>query len=533
VERKTTIKDERTVLNSVIKILLFSILICRPINSQTFTRSVLATKLNFPWEITYGPDGFLWVSEAEGTISRVDPNTGDRTIVYQADDYFGGDPSESAPCGRVIGGNTYGLALHPDFLNNPLVYLYYSYNAGTVDTPHTLFKIVELTWDPQNETIDSSKDIVTGLPNGYDHWGGRMIAITQNGKDYLYFSVGDLGAEDLSCYDSPEDNPNNYTQDPNTKNGKIHRVYLDGTIPDDNPIPGNSFFTRGHRNPQGLVYNPDKDILYDIEHGAETDDEINVLHAGYNYGWQNVRGYAYDNNYPGELDYANNYVHNSLVPNDSLMDPMYSWGAESQPPENSSFLQWPTVAPSDGIYYNSDGIPEWKNSILVVTLKDGVTTDEVVYQVKLNPDGLSLAPSTDEDPNPKPYFADDERQNGRLRDIAISPDGKKLFLINNNWTPNDDEIVEYTYVQSFTDVKSEDASQKKSFNIKFYISSNNLNIQSNENIKRVEIYNILGQRVKVETGNINHVNIGNFARGFYIFRAVSVYDESIAKKFIR
>ena len=68
------------------------------------------------------------------------------------------------------------------------------------------------------------------------------------------------------------------------QNGEIHRFNIDGSIPFDNPFPGNSFYTGGHRKPQGPIYNTQQDILYDVEHGDRTDDEINILMPGMNYG---------------------------------------------------------------------------------------------------------------------------------------------------------------------------------------------------------------------------------------------------------
>ncbi len=436
-----------------ILLVLFALSICNA-NAQNFERTELDAGLENPWEIIYGPDGFLWISEREGTVCRVHPETGAKTIVFQAEDYHRSTDSERNMCNRRKGSNTYGLALHPDFMDaeTPFIYLYYSYNGGTADSSSTLYKIVELTWSLEEDTVTNARDIFTEIPNGYDHYGGRMISVQQNGENYLYFSVGDLGLKTDGCYPNPEDNPNRITQDPMTLNGKIHRIYTDGTIPEDNPIPGNPFYTRGHRNPQGLAYNPNQDVLYDIEHGDRTDDEINVLIPGMNYGWLNIRGYKDDGNYPGELAYAENYEPHPLIANDSLVDPIYSWGTSLQP-DSDEFLSWPTVAPSDGIYYGYETIPEWKNSLLIVTLKNGTSTDQEIFQFKLTEDGKALAPSTAADPNPKTFFAEDQEMNGRFRDIATSPDGSKIYLITNNG--GNDPIIVYTYQEEVTSVETD------------------------------------------------------------------------------
>lgn len=484
------------------------------INAQTFTRSVLPGNLDFPWEIIYGPDDMLWISESGGLVSRVDPNTGERTVIFQAADYYPGSPSETADCGANIGANTYGMALHQDFANedSAWVYLFYSYNNGTSEEPQTLFKIARFKWDAQNEMVIDTMDVVTEISNGYDHWGGRMIAIKQNGTNYLYFSVGDHGSNNESCYDTPEDNPNNLAQDISTDNGKIHRIYMDGTIPEDNPIQGNSIFTRGHRNPQGLAYNPVQDVLYDIEHGHQTDDEINILIPGMNYGWKNVRGY-HDGNIEGELEYIENYTPNPEIPGDSLIEAFYSWGTEFINSSNNNL--WPTVAPSDGYYYQEGAISEWTNCLLVVTLKNGTGTDQELFRFRLTEDGRGLADSTEEDPNPKRFFAEDQNHNGRLRDLTFSPDGSKLFLITNNWNGNNPIIV-YTY----NEPNSVNGGENE-LPLGFYLSNNYPNPFNPETHisfslpkpaqVKLEIFNLVGERVKLLVNEFRNAGTYNVA----------------------
>lgn len=314
-----------------------------PSSAQSFQRSELPATLSTPWEMTYGPDGYLWLTESGGRVSRVNPTTGTKSVVYTAPDYFGGAPSEASPlCFQPgIGAGTLGLALHPDFLNSATSYIYYvySYNQGTAASPTTQFKIVRLTWDATQEAVVSSTTIVSSLPTGYDHLGGRLLAVRQQGNVYLYFTTGDNGISETNspdCYNPQTINPNNFAQDPTTKNGKVHRFNIDGSVPADNPLPGNSFFTRGHRNPQGLAFNPTNEVVYEIEHGDRTDDEINILTKGLNYGWKNVRGY-HDGNYPGELAYIQNYIPNPSIRFDRLEPAWYAW-ATTPPPSTADQL---------------------------------------------------------------------------------------------------------------------------------------------------------------------------------------------------
>jgi len=517
--------------------IIFTQIVClfilSTLHSQTFTRTELPTTLHIPWEIIYGPDDYLWISEDSGIVSRVNPLNGDKVVVYKADDYFAGDSSEQlALCFKPdIGHGTTGMALHPDFLNSntPYIYYVYSYNSGTAQAPATKFKIVRLTWDIGIDSVIAHKDLVLNMPTGYDHLGGRLMAINREGIPYLFFTVGDNGISEQNsptCYEPQSNNPNVHAQDPNFKNGKVHRFNIDGSIPADNPIPGNSFYTRGHRNPQGLMYNKDKDILFDIEHGDRTDDEINILDKGKNYGWKYVRGY-HDGLFPGELDFINNYVPNPQIAGDALVEAFFSWCAVT-PPTEEDFLTWCTVAPSGGEYYNSDGIPEWKNSLLVVTLKNGTTTDQELYQFKLNPDGKSLVTSTAQNPNPKKFFGADQLLNGRLRDLAVSPDGKKIYLVN-NFGDVLDHITVYTYQPTATHSVNTD----QLFVLYPNPTQDILHVQSNENIESLEVYTIMGQQTIANQLYTDNVDISRLNPGMYFLKIKSEFNSPVIKSFVK
>ncbi len=484
--------------------------------AQTFIRSELPTSLTYPWEITYGPDNYLWITESGGIVSRVDPLNGNKTVVYTAPDYFPGSPLEDWPlCNQPsIRSGTLGLTLHPDFINSLSSYIYfvYSYNSGTSSSPDTRFRIKRLKWDAVLGSVVSDTNLISLITNGYDHIGLRLISIKQNNIPYLFLSVGDHGiSEDNNptCYNPQSTNPNNFVQDPNTQNGKIHRFNIDGTIPSSNPISGNSFYTRGHRNPQGLMYNPNLDIIYDVEHGDRTDDEINILYKGMNYGWKDVRGYHGDNNIPGEAAFISNYLPNPAIANDSLVEAFYSW-CDVLPDTSSWFLDWCTVAPSDGIYYDSPGIPAWTNSLLVVTLKDGISTDKEVYQFKLQSNG-ELVPSSTGNPNPKKFFGADQALNGRLRDIAVSPDGRTIYLINTGGAPTD-KITIYSYDTSAVGLDEQSVLNSIKIypnpvhNVLNLIIPDNTNIQ----IEKLVIRNMFGQIIYSVASKISAINTSFF-----------------------
>ena len=501
--------------------------------AQTFTRTELSTPLTTPWEITYGPDDFLWLTEYGGKVSRVNPVNGDKTTIYTAPDFFEGSPLEGSPTcpGAVIGSGTLGLTLHPDFMDEstPFIYFVYSYNSGSAQAPSTKFRIKRLTWDATSSTVVADSNVVNDIPTGFDHLGGRLLAIKQNNIPYLVLSVGDNGVSEEGnpdCYSPPSDNPNNFTQDISTKNGKIHRFNMDGSIPANNPVAGNSMYTRGHRNPQGLMFNPNSETLYAIEHGDRTDDEINVLHKGMNYGWKHVRGYHDDESFDGEANFVSNYIPNPLIENDSLVEPLYAWC--NTPATSSVWTDWCTVAPSGGMYYGSNGIGEWENSLLVVTLKDGVDTDKEVYQFKLQENG-SLEPSTEENPNPKRFFAEDQDLNGRLRDITVSNDGKVVYLINNGG-PSPDKITVYTY--QYVGIPEPVPHQ-----IKLYPNpvSDELTINGIYNVnqlKAIEISTILGEKVLVEYNEDLNIDVSEFSTGVHIIY-IHYQDKTLVSKFVK
>lgn len=505
-------------------------------SGQGFIRSELSTSLNSPWEIIYGPDGFLWLTESGGKVSRVDPVSGSKTVVYTAPDYFPGSSLEQSPlCFQPsIGYGTLGMALHPNFLNGSTSYIYfvYSYNSGTATTPVTKFKIQRLKWNAAANSVVADTTLVPLMPTGYDHLGGRLMIIPQNGTPYLFFTVGDNGISETNsptCYSSQSANPNNFAQDPNYKNGKVHRFNIDGSIPSSNPLPGNSFYTRGHRNPQGLMYNPSQQVIYEIEHGDRTDDEINILEPGMNYGWKFVRGFHSDNNYPGETAFVSAYTPYPGIANDALKEPLYAWCSTPQP-TISTFLDWCTVAPSDGIYYGSTAIPDWTSSLLVVTLKNGSSSDQQVFRFKMNANGTGLVSSVPSDANPKTYFGADQNLNGRLRDITVSPDGTKVYLINNGGTDRD-KITVYTYDAT----ANLPTLSTKEFELELFPNPNDgiLTIRCTEQIEWLKIGDLQGREIKNFNSNPLNLNVSELPVGCYLVSVQTLSGKRVFRKLLK
>lgn len=409
--------------------------------NETFTMRQVVCALSQPWEITYGPDNWLWVTEAHNyQVSRINPVSGEQNVLLDlsARKNF---PNNFTPFPQ---GGLMGLALHPQFNEKPYVYLAYVYRFDTCLSGNQgcffKTKVVRYTYSTQGDSLFSEQILCDTIPGSSDHNGGRMVIGLADNNYYLFYSVGDMAAGHLGNRDRP-----NQAQDQNKYEGKILRFSLepdddaglfDRWIPEDNPfnlLPDtqSAVWTLGHRNPQGLVFG-ENNILYEAEHGPYSDDELIILVAGGNYGHPLVSGFA-DGNYDGSAVGAGSGV--PIIDSEaanaasltSYHDPIetffpagmdtvsaiYNNDKNNTPPFPNYYLSWPTMAPSGIDYYNSAGIPGWDNSILLASLKLAT-----MYRVKLSAGGEAVSSDT------IPYFAG----MGRFRDIAISPDGKKIYL---------------------------------------------------------------------------------------------------------
>jgi PQQ-dependent dehydrogenase (s-GDH family) len=339
-----------------------------------------------------------------------------------------------------------GMALQNDF-----AYVVYTYDAdpdAKVLTRRT--KVARFTYDRKTQSLGQQQDVLTDLPAGTDHMGGR-IAIGPDGT--LYLSLGDMGANQLANFCHPDVSQRIPTaaqinsRDWSLYEGKVLRLHADGSIPADNPVIAgvrSHVYSYGHRNPQGLVFGPDGK-LYESEHGPNTDDEVNLIRGGRNYGWPHVAGYLDDQSYA----YANwsaskgvpcsslTFTAYPLVPPSVPLEKETSWShPDFTPPlrtfhtvptgfdfkdpkcaERDLFYQcWPTVAPASlGAYVVANGIPGWNRSLLMPSLKHGT-----VFRIQLDAAGTAVVGNPDEHQHFKTV--------NRYRDVAVRPDGLALFV---------------------------------------------------------------------------------------------------------
>jgi PQQ-dependent dehydrogenase (s-GDH family) len=414
-----------------------------PASQEDFTRRIVTTDLADPFEIMSTPDGMLWVTErTAGRVTRINPSDGSKRTALTIPDVVATPGEQDGLLGGVP---------HPDLLKggqttNPYIYLSYTYD-GNPD-PAVLDrrqKIVRYTYDTNTVTFGSPVVLISNLLASDDHNSGRL-RFGPDGK--LYYTIGDRGNNQglNACrLDEAQRLPTAEeiaADDWTAYQGKTLRLNLDGSIPDDNPeLNGvrSHILTYGHRNPQGLVFGTDGK-LYSSEQGPKSDDELNLLVAGGNYGWPNVAGYKDDSSYvygnwsaqtnpPCDPANYDEFEIPDSVPqlaestfNDPAFVPPlrtfytvprgFDFRGDPCAPSGLFFICYPTVAPSSLDIYTKNSIPGWENSLLMPTLKDGT-----LYRMPILGDGTVID-------GPLPLFT----SVNRYRDTAISQDGKSIFV---------------------------------------------------------------------------------------------------------
>lgn len=302
------------------------------------------------------------------------------------------------------------VTVHPDYASNGWVYLGYT---KALDGNKTMTTIVrgklerdgdEWTWKDQQTIFEAKPEhaIASGL-----HFGVRIVfseplTAEHKGKRHLYFSIGERGRAD-------------HAQDLARPNGKVHRVFDDGTIPSDNPFleakdAYPSIYSYGHRNPQGLVLDLTGN-LWDTEHGPRGGDEFNLVLKGRNYGWPvvsfgiNYNGSVFKTPWP-DTEGEDAVKLNIMMPTDRWLPSIGACGMDVVRP-----------GPSDQGW--GEAFPKWKGDILAGGLS-GQNVDRIrVIAASDEPSGFRVA----------------EREEivhgiGRVRDVAVAPDGSVYVALN-------------------------------------------------------------------------------------------------------
>lgn len=307
-----------------------------------------ATGLEIPWDLAFLPDGRALVTERPGRVRLVG-----------ADGRLRPPPVASVEVDDAGEGGLLGVVVDPRFERNRFVYLYRTTTGGNEVARYRM----------SGDRLDEQAVVARGIRAGVIHDGGRM----RFGPDgHLYLTSGEAGEDDLA-------------QEPSSLNGKILRL-----TPEQYRGRGGrpEVFSTGHRNPQGLDWQPGTGRFVSDEHGPDGDDEINFLRRGANYGWPRARG---DEDGGG------------------LVKPVVVY-PESIAPSGSTFVRRPGSA--------------WTGDYLI-----GALVGEQVRRVTIDRSGKVTRNEA--------LF---EGRFGRIRTVVEGPDGALYLLTNNRdgrGSPND------------------------------------------------------------------------------------------------
>ena len=285
---------------------------------QKFVADTLAAGLDNPWGLAFLPDGRILVTERKGEIRVVQAGK-------LPNERIGGLPTVYSQ-GQ---GGLLDIRLHPDYARNGWLYLTYAKpGAGGASTALARAKLQGNQLTDWQELFEAQPFVNSGL-----HFGSR---IAFDGKGYVFVSIGERG-----------DAPNAQRLD--NHYGKIIRLHDDGRVPTDNPFadqPGAKpeIWSYGHRNPQGMVYQPETGTLWAHEHGPKGGDEINVIAKGKNYGWPAI---TYGINYDGTPI-------SNLTQQVGMEQPVHYWV--------------PSIGPSGMTFVTGDRYPNWRGNLLVGAL---------------------------------------------------------------------------------------------------------------------------------------------------------------------
>ncbi len=328
----------------------------------------VASGLFHPWSIAFTPDGGVLVAERDGRLRII------RNGVMKADAVW----TSPTPPGQGKDA-LHGLAVHPKFAQNHLVYVSYPKNGPKGNT------LAISRGRLENDKLTELAEIFVA-----DAWetSGNLAGHMMFGPDStLYVMVGD---RDRLCCTGVEDNSLRMkAQALDNHVGKTLRIKDDGGVPADNPFVGKAgakpeIFTYGHRNGYGLSINPQTGELWQAEIGPMGGDEVNILLPGHNYGWPLV---SMGRNYTGTL---------------ASDQPWYRPGMD-----NPRMFWVPSISPSSILWYTGDKFPKWKNSLFV-----GALTTRMLLRVSFG----------------QPSQAERREAlltqlNVRIRDVQQSPDG--------------------------------------------------------------------------------------------------------------
>ncbi len=323
----------------------------------------LASGLDNPWSVEVMPDGAFIITELGGSLRIIRDGKTSAPIA--------GVPKVA----RQGQGGLLDVALSPDFETSRTLFL--SMAVANGNRYGTALVRGELSADGKKLTGVKELFRMNEFTGKGQHFGSR-IAIASDGS--LFFGIGDRGERDRA-------------QDMRDHAGAILHIEPDGSIPADNPYKDGKaglpeVWSKGHRNPQGIVIDPKNHQLLTVEHGARGGDEINAPQPGRNYGWPVI---TYGKDYSG----AEIGVGQAA---EGYEQPLYYWD--------------PSIAPGAIDVYHGAMFPQWDGSLLVSALKY-----QLLARLERDESGKIVAEER--------LF---EGEFGRIRDVKVAPDGAVLLV---------------------------------------------------------------------------------------------------------
>lgn len=334
---------------------------------ESYRVATVVDGLDYPWGMVRLPDGRRLITELKGNVRIVDT---EGALLRE--------PLAGVPEVLVgVEGGLFDIELSPNFEIDRTIFL--SYSCGSTDANNTCVGRGEL----RANRLENFRRIFQAYPlkTTSVQFGSRIVFLPDA---TMVVSIGD-------GFDYRED-----AQELGNHMGKLVRLSMDGSAPGDNPFAGQKdkrpeIYSYGHRNPQGLHYDPQTGRLYQSEHGPYGGDEVNIIEPGKNYGWPMATEGV---NYPGT----------SISPHQKLEGvraPINHWT--------------PSIAPSGIVIYRGAAFPEFNGDLLVSSL-----AGQGVFRLDLE-DGRMV--------NEQRLF---HELGKRIRDIDIGEDGDLYLLTDHN-----------------------------------------------------------------------------------------------------
>jgi glucose/arabinose dehydrogenase len=339
-----------------------------------FERVTVAEGLASPWAFTFLPDGRILATESKTGVFRIVEKDGKLSAPIT-----GAPPV--APRGQ---GGLLDVALDPDFADNSTIYWSYAEarDDGTSNTAVASGKLV-LGATAQLQDVKVIYRQAPSISSGA-HFGSRIVFLPDK---TMFVTQGDRGSGQSQG------------QQMDSLIGKIVRINRDGSVPADNPFVGKpgvrpEIWSVGHRSAQGAALHPQTGELWEVEHGPQGGDELNVVRKGKDYGWPTI---SYGVNY-GPLKTP---ITKGETQKAGMEQPVYYWD--------------PVMAVSGMVWYTGNAFPQWKDSLFISGLSPAGLPGGYIARLTVKGDRVTGEERLDLAP-------------GYFRDIRQGPDGA-LYLL--------------------------------------------------------------------------------------------------------